>query len=580
MTTYYVATSGSDSGNGSSSSPWKTISKAMKANLKPGDEVVVKAGTYHEMVRISASGNENNYITVRSEKPGAAKIVTSKDYGVHVQGDYVKLDGFDISGAKVSGVTAHMVHHVKISNNVVHDNTEHGISASRSDFITIEGNTTYDNASSGARSGISVFQAQNISGDSTSKGFRIIVRDNISYDNVTKSGAHTDGNGIIIDDFQASKSKNLSAYKFTTLVENNLVYGNGGKGIQVAWSDNVTVRNNTSYHNNTDSKNSGTWRGELSNMNSSNNVWVNNIAVASTKIDKDNTAIDNTSFNNYDNKNVVWVSNLTYNGTSGSASTRSTSGDDKISEKLNLLGIDPDFVNAPSNFELKAGSAAIDAGTKAYGYATSGLDSGARVGAVDLGAYEYGNGSTSSSSSSSSSDSDTSSSDSDSSTSGVTKTGNAKANSLSGGAGDDKLSGFAGNDTLTGNAGDDLLKGNNGKDRLIGGLGHDTLVGGNGADTFVFRSAAEAGKGSDADDIRDFSRSQGDKINLSGIDANTKASGNQAFDFIGSKAFSGDAGELRYVNGRIHGDMNGDKVADFHIDIENGHGLIASDFIL
>ncbi|WP_245494953.1 hypothetical protein, partial [Rhizobium ruizarguesonis] len=44
MTTYYVATTSSGGGNGSASSPFHTISEAMAANLRPGDEVVVKPG--------------------------------------------------------------------------------------------------------------------------------------------------------------------------------------------------------------------------------------------------------------------------------------------------------------------------------------------------------------------------------------------------------------------------------------------------------------------------------------------------------------------------------------------------------
>ena len=73
--------------------------------------------------------------------------------------------------------------------------------------------------------------------------------------------------------------------------------------------------------------------------------------------------------------------------------------------------------------------------------------------------------------------------------------------------------------------------------------------------------------------IRDFSRAQGDDIDLSGIDANAKAAGNQAFSFIGDKAFSGKAGELQYKNGIVAGDVNGDKAADFHIEIANHAGL-------
>ena len=45
--------------------------------------------------------------------------------------------------------------------------------------------------------------------------------------------------------------------------------------------------------------------------------------------------------------------------------------------------------------------------------------------------------------------------------------------------------------------------------------------------------------------IRDFSRSQGDKIDLAGIDANEQASGNAGVQFIGQKQFTA-AGQLRF----------------------------------
>jgi serralysin len=598
----------------------------MQANLKPGDEVVVKAGTYHESVRISKSGNANDYITVRAEKPGAVKIVppSDKDFGVHIQGDYVKLDGFEITGARSAGITAHLVHHVEITNNHSHHNGGHGISASRSEFVTVEGNVTNGNASKGYYSGISIVHPENITNDHSSKGFRIVVRGNISFDNVTKSGPHTDGNGIIMDDFRSTKTAAGKAYLFASLVENNLVYKNGGKGIQVAWSDYVTVRNNTAWSNNVDPQHKGTWHGELSNMNSSHNTWVNNLAFANPNISGHNTAIDNTSFKTYSNKDVVWKNNLTYAGKAGDASVRTTGGNQKLSAADgNLLGVDPKFVSAPNNFELQKGSPAIDSGTKAFGYFSSGLDSGTRVGAIDIGAYEWGS---KSSGGGGSVVDDTPATPGGDGTSGSNVlNGTGKANTiqgtaaheeihglggndiLSGGGGNDtlfgdggadKLNGNSGADVLNGGSGADVLKGGEGNDRLFGddgadvlngdtgsdmlrgGTGKDVLVGGSGADTFVFATAAEAGKGRAFDTIRDFSRAQGDKIDLSDIDAVSNKAGNQSFDYIGSKGFSGDAGELRYSKNHVYGDLNGDRVADFDIHIANGHALHAGDFLL
>ena len=75
MTSYYVSTTGSASGNGTSENPWGSINQAMSSTLQPGDEVIVRPGTYAESVNISQSGSSSNYITLRSEIPGGAVIL-------------------------------------------------------------------------------------------------------------------------------------------------------------------------------------------------------------------------------------------------------------------------------------------------------------------------------------------------------------------------------------------------------------------------------------------------------------------------------------------------------------------------
>ncbi len=81
------------------------------------------------------------------------------------------------------------------------------------------------------------------------------------------------------------------------------------------------------------------------------------------------------------------------------------------------------------------------------------------------------------------------------------------------------------------------------------------------------------------DQITDFSSLEHDHIDLAGIDANTQATGDQAFGFIGSAAFSGVAGQLRYAAHSLEGDINGDGVADFRIHV-NVASLQHGDLIL
>ena len=158
-------------------------------------------------------------------------------------------------------------------------------------------------------------------------------------------------------------------------------------------------------------------------------------------------------------------------------------------------------------------------------------------------------------------------------------TGNSLHNTIWGNASSNILSGLGGNDWLFGYGGNDSLWGDSGADTLVGGAGADMLYGGTGDDWFVFESVAETTDGFFYDHIMDFSSASSDKIDLRVIDANSIVAGNQAFSYIGAAAFSGTAGQLKYVGGFVQGDTNGDSIADFMIET-NAFSLSASDFFL
>ena len=162
-------------------------------------------------------------------------------------------------------------------------------------------------------------------------------------------------------------------------------------------------------------------------------------------------------------------------------------------------------------------------------------------------------------------------------------TGNELANLLRGNDGDNFLVGLGGNDRLIGQAGHDALIAGDGNDHLEGGLGQDVYTGGAGKDWLVFRSTAETGATMDtADQVTDFAR--GDRFYLATIDADANTAGNQAFTFLGTGAFTGVAGQLRYEqvgsNTFISGDVNGDGVADFMIRVDGLQNFVVTDFVL
>lgn len=155
---------------------------------------------------------------------------------------------------------------------------------------------------------------------------------------------------------------------------------------------------------------------------------------------------------------------------------------------------------------------------------------------------------------------------------------------LKGDVGKDTLLGGDGRDTLIGGAGADVLNGGNGDDIIDGGgiNGTDELTGGKGADVFVFdKSSLNI---SEIDRILDFSRAEGDRIDLSLIDAVKSTTFDNPFSFIGTQAFSGVAGQLRFENSggmtTLLGDTDGNSVADFALFIAPKLVLTAGDFIL
>jgi serralysin len=147
-----------------------------------------------------------------------------------------------------------------------------------------------------------------------------------------------------------------------------------------------------------------------------------------------------------------------------------------------------------------------------------------------------------------------------------------------------------GNDDLRGNEVRNRLEGGAGADRLYGAEAGDLLLGGSGGDIFVYSQLGDSrlsalrsdGRKIASDYLADFTPGV-DKIDLSALDADLWAAGDQAFSFIGMAAFSGNSGELRFQlnHGQLEllGDINGDGVADFMI-ASNALSISASDLIL
>jgi serralysin len=130
-------------------------------------------------------------------------------------------------------------------------------------------------------------------------------------------------------------------------------------------------------------------------------------------------------------------------------------------------------------------------------------------------------------------------------------------------------------ENAVGGAGNDKLTGNAAANKLTGGGGQDTLTGREGADTFIFTVLTDSAAGAKRDTITDFTPE--DTINLLGMDANSRLVGNQDFQWIDGASFTGKEGDLRFSNGILAGDVNGDRKADFEIALSGVTKLLWQD---
>lgn len=161
--------------------------------------------------------------------------------------------------------------------------------------------------------------------------------------------------------------------------------------------------------------------------------------------------------------------------------------------------------------------------------------------------------------------------------SAINGTGNTLKNTLVGNAAANSLDGMIGNDTLNGVGGNDIL---------IGGLGKDKLTGGTGADIFKFVTIFETAANTNRDTITDFSSFQGDKIDLSLIDADTSTAKDDSFSTpIGIGTFIGsftNSASLFFDSGShiLYGNNDTDSTADFSILLSGVAALAISDIII
>jgi parallel beta-helix repeat protein len=392
LATVYVATTGSDTNNGSSGAPWRTLQKAA-SSVNPGDTVIVRAGNYAGF-DLQRDGTPASRI-VFSAEPGVlinAPNARTPD-GINLEGaDFVTIQGFSVVGMPRTGIRSVTNNGVIIRNNRCDQNGTWGILTGFSENVTIENNEC---SRSAIEHGIYVSNSAD----------RPIVRGNVIWGNYA-NGLHMNG------DINAGGGDGIIT---GALVENNIIYDNGlggGSGINCDGVRSSRFQNNLLYENHAggitlyriDGGGASTGNIIVNNtvVQGETGRWALNILNASTG----NIALNNIFYNEHpwkgsincdadslagfvSNYNVVMDRFSTNDGESvlTFAQWRAATGQDMqsfIAAPLELF-----VSHATNDYQLKSDSPAIDVGTALQAPQRDLVGNPRPSGAgIDIGAFE------------------------------------------------------------------------------------------------------------------------------------------------------------------------------------------------
>jgi hypothetical protein len=279
--TYYLSPYGSDSNSGkSTSASWLSP----KHSLNCGDVIVATASTQYSASNFYTGKwgtvncpAANNVAWLTCATFDACKINAPANQAMWVDKSYWGVQGWEVttSASNTYGTcflaepaysSPAEIHHIIFANDIANGCSQAGFSVVNHgsvgvDYLAVVGSIAY-NAAQGSdtcASGISIYQP--IQSDSSS-GTHIYIAGNFSYSNVDPKECAgrtpTDGEGIIFDSFDGVQGGPSHPYTAQAVAYNNIVVGNGEKGIFVnnnsSGSSHAVIwfNQNTSWGNLTD----------------------------------------------------------------------------------------------------------------------------------------------------------------------------------------------------------------------------------------------------------------------------------------------------------------------------------------
>ena len=388
--TYYVATNGNDTFDGSSTNPWATLQHAVET-IAPGDTILVRSGTYAGC-RIRNSGTSTAPKTLARDAGATVVINTPGPQNSHTSlieiengsgtdvTDWI-VDGFEVANSPHHGIDIRITNritirncyahhsaatssgdgiflafsqHPLIENNEVAFNSEHGIYDSNSaDYPTIRGNRSHDNSGGGIQLNAD-YSSKCPCGTTVRDGIIsfALLENNVIYENGVNGGSAINADGL--DD---------------SVIRNNLLYNNHAFGISLFSIDGSHGSSRNKVYNNTIVQAlDGRWclnipKSKGHGGSPVGNVVKNNI-LYTERTDKGSIDVYSTAAGVLTSDYNVVVDRFSTDGGTSVTSTLAqwrTFGYDAHSLISTATAL---FVNpAGSDYRLTTGSPAIDAGT-------------------------------------------------------------------------------------------------------------------------------------------------------------------------------------------------------------------------
>jgi hypothetical protein len=368
--TYYLSPNGNDSNSGlSASSPWLSPNHPVNC----GDVIIAASGAY------SASnfntGNwgtvtcilGNNVAWLQCAAFDSCKISATASDGIWVDESYWGVQGWEITtstsvnaacfhaGPKLSAPVT--VHHIIFADDVANGCMGGGFTAYNNsttasvDYIAYVGNIAYDSARGNGEcySGFNIYQP--IASDNN-LGTHLYIGGNFSYSNLDPDPCGgttpTDGEGVILDTFDFSHNGG-TPYAQQTLVKDNILVNNGGRGIEVYNNSAGTahapiiITQNTSWGNLTDPNQNDAGCGEVALETASDTQAYGNLVSTKSATGCGTNPIYALSVQSGDATDTV-DSNFAF-GLNGNNTYLANSGAFAYGSN-NILGTNPNFANA------------------------------------------------------------------------------------------------------------------------------------------------------------------------------------------------------------------------------------------